>query len=186
MKSTTFFSTANGNSYLFDVKKQYLLNLHPVIELIHNSSNDKFPESNLNKMLSERHPELTDSEIRMYRGKYAFLKANGFFNDLNADEMLTESVTSDTVKNQLINLLFLTFQITGECNLNCLYCCYGDLYERNQNENRAPMEFDTVKKTFDYLLPLWKLFPYAKLIGVGFYGGEPLLYKKFQHMVRTI
>ena len=175
MNSTVFFSTPTGNSYLFDVKKQYLLNLHPIVELIHHCSANSFSESNTLELMSEKYPELTDNEIRLYQGKYVFLKKKGFFSYLDTDEMLTERVTANTVKNQLINLLFLTFQMTGECNLNCRYCCYGDLYERNKIENRAPMQFDTVKKTFDYLLPLWKLFPYSKLIGVGFYGGEPLL-----------
>ena len=175
MKSTAFFCTANGNSYSFDVKKQLLLNLHPVIELVHNNSNDSFSENNLTQLISEKYPELTDYEIRMYQGKYAFLKNHGFFNNLDISEMHTESVTPNTIKNQLINLLFITFQMTGDCNLNCRYCCYGDLYERNNNENRVPMKFDTIKKTFDYLIPLWKQFPYSKLIGVGFYGGEPLL-----------
>jgi len=45
MKSTTIYSTPTGNSYLFDVKKQYLLNLHPVVELIHHCSADGFSES---------------------------------------------------------------------------------------------------------------------------------------------
>ena len=126
-------------------------------------------------MLLEKYPELTDSEIQMYQEKYSFLKSSGFFSDLNTDEMLTENVSPNTVKNQLIDLLFITLQMTGECNLNCRYCCYGDLYERNQIENRDPMGFDTIKKTFDYLIPLWRLLPYSKLIGIGFYGGEPLL-----------
>ena len=175
MKTSTLFSTPTGNSYLFDIKKQYLLNLHPVIELIHNCSKENASEMDTTQLLSQKYPALTDAEIRMYQGKYAFLKTHGFFDELNADEMLAESVTPNTVKNQLINLLFITFQLTGECNLNCRYCCYGDLYERNQIGNRAPMQFDTIKKSFDYLIPLWKLFPYSKLIGVGFYGGEPLL-----------
>ena len=98
MKSTTFFSTSNGNSYLFDVKKQYLLNIHPIIEQIHNSSNDIFSESDITKLLYEKYPELTDSDIRMYQEKYSFLKSFGFFNDLNTDEMLTENATPNTDK----------------------------------------------------------------------------------------
>ena len=103
MKTSTLFSTPAGNSYLFDIKKQYLLNLHPVIELIHNCSKENASEIDTTQLLSQKYPALTDAEIRMYQGKYAFLKTHGFFDELNADEMLAESVTPNTVKSQLIN-----------------------------------------------------------------------------------
>lgn len=37
-------------------------------------------------------------------------------------------LTSDTVKQQLINLRQIVFEVTDSCNLKCKYCGYGEFY----------------------------------------------------------
>lgn len=37
-------------------------------------------------------------------------------------------ISGNHVKHNLINLSQLVFEVTDDCNLNCYYCAYGDLY----------------------------------------------------------
>ena len=74
----------------------------------------------------------------------------------------------------MIHLDVVTFEVTGNCNLNCKYCCYGEMYDNKQHTNQN-MDFDTVRTFFEYISKYWSLNPNLKLINIGFYGGEPLL-----------
>ena len=175
MKSNTIFKSENSNTYLYDINSLYVLNLHPIVEDIHSYITDGQPPENLTRVLSEKYPELSDFEVQLYQRKYSFLKSKGFFDDVNIESLLSGKVSPKHIESQLVDLGVITLQVTGECNLNCRYCCYGELYDGNIQDTRQPMDFDTVQKFFEYIIPFWNLNPFVKFVNIGFYGGEPLM-----------
>lgn len=81
------------------------------------------------------------------------------------------------VKRSIENLKQLTFEVTGLCNLKCVYCCYGDYYD-GFDSNRFNMSFDKAKNIIDYLFYFWKNERICNPdidFYISFYGGEPLL-----------
>lgn len=81
------------------------------------------------------------------------------------------------IEKSLYNLQQLTFEVTGLCNLKCIYCCYGDYYE-GFDVNRFDMSFDKAKLFIDYLFNLWSANNISDVnqdFYISFYGGEPLL-----------
>jgi len=171
MQSSAFFSTENGACYLYDTNQQQLLNVHPILETIHQLSDDK----NITKHLGKKYPELSDAEVEHYRKKYDFLKTHGFFSSFDFDGKFVCHTSARQIENQMIHLDAITFEVTGACNLNCRYCCYGELYENIEYHTSQPMTFDTVRAFFEYIIPHWNMNPNNRLIIIGFYGGEPLL-----------
>ena len=66
MNSSSFFRTDNGGCYLYDINNQLLLNVHPVIETIHDFANNE-KTKDINQCLVEKYPELTDYDIERYQ-----------------------------------------------------------------------------------------------------------------------
>lgn len=175
MKSTIFFKGSGGMAYIYDSKNKYLLNVHPLIEQIHEYHLLNFEE--VKKMVMGQNSEIENDEFEYYYNKYLFLKSAGFFSEINVDTLLSGRVTADLIEKHLSDLDQLVFQVTNDCNFKCKYCCFGDLYNGIPVE-RKEMDLDMVKQVFDYLIPFWnskKNSSYKSVISIGFYGGEPLL-----------
>ena len=173
MYTSNFFKTESGNNYLFDINQQQILNVHPILETIHTLDKD----TNVNdiiKYVGGKYPDLTNVDIMLYLKKYDFLTLQGCFAPIDYDQIFTCNVSAKQIENQIVHLDAITFQVTGACNLNCRYCCYGELYDNTHN-NTEPMDFKTVRSFFEYITPHWNLNPNDKLIIIGFYGGEPFL-----------
>lgn len=89
------------------------------------------------------------------------------------------TISSKDVEIGLINLSQITFEVTSFCNLNCLYCCYGELYQEGTDRPLLNMSFSKAQKCLDYLFELWdknkKYISLSSKVYVSFYGGEPLL-----------
>lgn len=91
-------------------------------------------------------------------------------------------ISKNNVKYNLINLSQLVFEVTDDCNLNCYYCAYGDLYNGYDFRTAKYLKLKDVKLLIDFLAGLWKKSMTDAQIPVttiGFYGGEPLLNMKF-------
>lgn len=87
-------------------------------------------------------------------------------------------ITPLDVRNALVNLTQVTFEVTDACNLNCTYCCYGDLYEGYDCRENSYLSFEQIKQTLDYLAANWKQGNSEtanQTVFISFYGGEPLL-----------
>ena len=181
MNSSTFFTTLGGNTYLYDANNMCMLNMHPIVELIHFYYQDNNVDSNqgLFDYVLSKYPDTDRCEIQYYLEKYNFIKASGFFNSLEVKQLLSGKVTAQVVEAQLANLDNIVFQVTNDCNFRCKYCCYGELYNRTTHESVTKyMDWDMVKTFFEYIIPYWNssgnLADEHKII-IGFYGGEPLL-----------
>lgn len=88
-------------------------------------------------------------------------------------------INEEIVKNNLIDLKNIVFEVTEKCNLRCKYCGLSErLYERHDLRESRDLSFNKARIIIDYLLDIWKnnykadtTIPFI----VGFYGGEPLL-----------
>lgn len=86
------------------------------------------------------------------------------------------------VKNNLIDLKQLVFEVTDSCNLKCKYCGYGELYEGYDDRKSQKFSFTKARIILDYLAGLWtKPIGYSLVqpLTIGFYGGEPLMNMPF-------
>lgn len=83
------------------------------------------------------------------------------------------------IKNNLVNLKNIVFEVTEKCNLKCKYCGLSErLYEKYDVRKYRDMPFQKAKLMIDYLLDIWKDNLVADMnlpFIVSFYGGEPLL-----------
>ena len=79
---------------------------------------------------------------------------------------------TDTLEERLAaNMHYLVLQVTQSCNLRCEYCAYsGNYYNRSHEANY--MSVEVAKKAVDFL---FDHSTNALEVGIGFYGGEPLL-----------
>ncbi|SHF24123.1 radical SAM additional 4Fe4S-binding SPASM domain-containing protein [Marinitoga hydrogenitolerans DSM 16785] len=73
--------------------------------------------------------------------------------------------------------IFVCWDVTYRCNLNCLHCCFGD----SNNNNNVNKELTTLeaKKLFDELSDL-------KIISFQFAGGEPMIRKDFFELAEYV
>lgn len=87
-------------------------------------------------------------------------------------------LTAETVKHQLANTRQITFEVTDSCNLRCMYCGLGDMYDtHDQRENRF-LDFKKAITLIDYVMQWIKSSfntSLKEVLSIGFYGGEPLL-----------
>lgn len=89
-----------------------------------------------------------------------------------------DNITESLIRENLINLHQLVFEVTDACNLRCKYCGYSELYEGYDVRKNEELSFNKAIRIIDYLNVLWKKhFPegYKKPMFISFYGGEPLL-----------
>lgn len=83
------------------------------------------------------------------------------------------------IRDNLIDLKNIVFEVTEKCNLNCRYCGLSErLYQRYDIRKSRDLPFEKAQLMIDYLLNLWRKnyisdtnMPFI----VSFYGGEPLL-----------
>lgn len=174
METTIFFRTDNGSYYIYDMRQSILLNGHPILERVYTYR--KKEDELLTELLRNDFPEYSSEEINYYIKKYKYLSHAGLFQEFNTDDIISGIITPEIVENNIANLDNILFQLTGNCNLNCIYCCYGDMYVIENT--KISMTTKIVDKLFDFMLPHWKSsknISFNNPIQIGFYGGEPLL-----------
>lgn len=178
MQSTISFKTQGGNGYLYDSRTSYMINAHPILQTIAMCSEEMDKEVLL-KDVHKEFPQATKEELEYYYQKFLFLKDSGFFSERDMKKYLSGRITPDIIEQQLANVDDLVFQVTNSCNLNCTYCCYGDLYENAGRDTvHNQMTFDKAKKIIDFLKDYWESnmnLSHKGHIVIGFYGGEPLI-----------
>ena len=88
----------------------------------------------------------------------------------------------EDIEKSLINLSQIVFEVTDDCNLNCVYCAFGDLYCDYDRREKKYMRLSDVKLLIDYFAKLWRNSVTEASVPetyIGFYGGEPLLNMSF-------
>jgi uncharacterized protein len=87
-------------------------------------------------------------------------------------------IDEKTIRNNLINLKQIVFEVTEKCNLKCKYCGLSDLYHSYHVRSNRDFSFKKAKLMIDYLVNIWKdnhIVDTVLRFAVSFYGGEPLL-----------
>ena len=188
MKAYTFTKTSGGNCYLYNSKKSTLLNVHPIIETL--KGVDKNDEKDV-LFAKIKDFKISDADKKIQLDKYLFLREKGFFEDIDETNFINGTISAQIVEKQVASIDNILFQVTGNCNLQCRYCCYGDMYtDKVEKQN---MSQETVEIVLNYLLSYWtsnKNLSYGHTIQIGFYGGEPLvnfpLIEKIIHICENI
>lgn len=99
------------------------------------------------------------------------MKESGFLTESTVDEICrVRHRHFNFIVNNFSNLLELTLVMTYQCNLACTYC-----YEKGAGAPQAPMGRDTIEKIKKYMMQQGVGKNISKMLGVLFYGGEPLL-----------
>lgn len=190
MKNTILFKSKSENTYLYDSEQSSLLYTHPVLNQICKLKELSIDDSEIYKILLDEYSNYTEESLSYYLKKYYFLLECGFMQTTDYGDVLSAKISAKTIESQLSNLDNLVFQVTNDCNLSCKYCCYGDLYKNTVFPEKKMMDFSTAKKVIDYMYGYWESnlsFSQKNVIGIGFYGGEPLLnFTLIEQVVRYI
>ncbi len=87
-------------------------------------------------------------------------------------------LNSDMIRQKLVNLSQVVFEVTDACNLKCKYCGYGELYNNYDERHSTNMPLQQAITVLEYLEELWSSnysVSHQKKTYISFYGGEPLL-----------
>lgn len=94
----------------------------------------------------------------------------------------TKRITANTVMYNLANIKQVTFEVTDDCNLQCMYCGFGNMYMGYDERKANYLSFNNIKPLIDYLYNLWNENLSDSSLPItffSFYGGEPLLNMNF-------
>ena len=88
--------------------------------------------------------------------------------------IITEFISVDH-KERLAEVLdtelrMITLEVTEKCNLRCKYCIYNDDFEGERDFASCEMTYETAEAAINMLVE-----HSGPVVGVTFYGGEPLL-----------
>ena len=103
--------------------------------------------------------------------EYEILLEKGFFKDYQFKQLYNPLSKRIEYLNDR-NLSFFIFQVTQGCNLRCAYCPYSQSNEKIRHHKNVNMTWEVAKKGLDFY---FQHSVDSDFIGIGFYGGEPLL-----------
>ncbi len=98
------------------------------------------------------------------------LQQKGFLLPRKYYEMLHPATNSIDILTER-NIQGIALQVTQNCNLRCNYCVYSGSYQNRIHTNKR-MSMETAFRAIDFLL---EHSIDSENLGLGFYGGEPLL-----------
>jgi uncharacterized protein len=151
------FNTHGGN-YIYDVNTNMFLKV------------PKHVYDYLNAQLHNRVDKPDETNEVAAADIIKRMKEDGFLSIKRPSEIVHPY--DGTLEYQLKKKLRLvTLQVTQQCNLRCAYCAYSGSYMNREHSNKK-MSIETAKKGIDFLINNSKD---SDRIGIGFYGGEPLL-----------
>ncbi len=180
----SFSTTHSKNTYFIDKDNDQLFFIHPIIKLLADIEINEDPENWINNRSYpfkwQDYIIKSKEELFYYFKKYTFLKTSYKRNTLKYNLDRNVHLHADNIKNFIANTTQIVFETTERCNLNCIYCTYGELYESEQNKNRhgVNLNFEDAKVFLDYVLAQIESKynqSYQHEIRIGFYGGEPLM-----------
>lgn len=144
-------STDNNNLYIYDDQSRLSILIHPEIKKAHECSVDVNP---------------------YYLKKYSYLKEHNFFTEPKSPEF--EILDEENVVDSIIQTTQIVFEVTDSCNLNCVYCGYGELFQSFDERGHSNLNIDYATKFINYIFDQ-KIKSEKNKLMIGFYGGEPLM-----------
>ena len=165
MSSNCISKSRNHNYYFFnETINQLFLIPEELNYFIKNNKGKQTPNTNYVK----------DQEY--YRKKANFWKKCGLLESSSRKNLISEPY-SQNIKERLQNCRQIIFELTDSCNMNCMYCGQGSLYNADYKTNKR-LKFADCKPLVDYMFSVWEKLPRWKRDikrFITFYGGEPLL-----------
>jgi uncharacterized protein len=184
------FETDNGSMYFLDeINSQFYL-CHPLLSYIYLNviefnKNEKQFISNLQFPVTIQKKDYTKEDFLYYYKKFKFFVRNKIFTKKRDVNIFLGKIVSQDIINAISNTQQLVIEMTQRCNLNCIYCGYGEFYERDLGRNNKDINIENIKAIIKYLyLYYWEStnnISVKKRIMINFFGGEPLL--KFKEIV---
>jgi uncharacterized protein len=185
----SIFSSRSGQSYCYNIPKQYLSPLSELSKYIldnhlHNGIVDE------NGCFTDPYLQTQDKEmVNYYIQKNSFLSSQGFFESQN-NQVIPFEIDAKTVLKGFTMSNSICFEVTERCNLRCEYCIYGKYYNHYDQREGVDMSFNVAKTFLDYKINLWlseNNTSHNNVKLIGFYGGEPLVnIKLIQQIVEYV
>lgn len=68
-----------------------------------------------------------------------------------------KTITPRIIRNNLLDLSQVVFEVTSSCNFRCEYCSFGKLYLQDDNRSykKESLSFTKAKALIDYLISGW-------------------------------
>ena len=155
MGGSFIYKSENDNLYIYDDQYRLSVLMHPEFEKAYKKSTD------------------VDS---YYLKKYSYLRDFGFFSNPKLSNFIT--LDESMVRDNIINTQQIVFEATDSCNLNCMYCGVGELYEGYDERTGKKINIRYAINLLKYIFDIKPKNRNSKLF-VTFYGGEALLNMNF-------
>ena len=161
----------NGNYYIYEAHRSGIFQVNEyvynVFDYPASESPDNFFKYNENSQFKTREAAI---------GFYDKLKVNIDNNLVDLKSIDRDKVFSETkagIENSYkkVKPVKLVISITGNCNLDCKYCFYGDDYKYSRNRSSKKNSLNDLINIIDLFAEISN--PDKRAI--AFYGGEPLL-----------
>ncbi len=153
MRETLIHSTENNNLYIYDAENMISMLIHPD--------------------LSKAHENLITKES-YYQEKYHYLKKHGFFEKPKRCNLETE-IDESMIKENIIQINQLVFEVTDHCNLKCSYCSLGTMYDGFGKNIKQNLNIDHAFKLLKYVFSK----KYANQICQLVFWGRTVIKHKF-------
>ena len=154
MIESTFFKTDNDNYYLYDDESRLVLYIHPELAKA----------------------EQGKSEDKYYIRKHDYLKSKGLIK--SHQNIHFSTINSNLIKDSISQTKQIVFEVTDKCNLKCIYCIYGDLYDIPTARNIHEINFKDASALLKFIINQ-KADDDDSEFFISFFGGEPLMNIKF-------
>lgn len=108
-------------------------------------------------------------EIRKFKQMLSLINE-----EMRKDLFIYPEIKKEDIIKSLSCVPHIVLELTESCNLDCVYCCYGNLYKNNKIHKSKGRKSDILfyLKT---LLNLRNQYNNKSDLHITFYGGEPLL-----------
>lgn len=174
--NTLFVKSNKGNLYICDLSKKEIFPCHRLVEHFYNldTSNSESEDSLISLITLSNKDSADERDLRYYAKKYIYLRENGYFSS-NKKPLIVQYSPSD-IEDAIENVESVVLEVTEGCNLSCVYCINGCLYNYS-SPKRHVLDSNAAIAFMKYLLSTWdRTKKKTKCIrSIGFYGGEPLM-----------
>ena len=172
MKNTLIFKSRNNNFYLYNRKIKLLIHIHPLINYFFKNNIKEINDLLINEQFLVKYNKITIlKEFELYN----FFLKNKIIENISI-KFKKYNYSPYEIQNQLSKIRCIIFEVTDKCNLDCYYCCNGQLYNNNESKINGRIPFKYIENIFEYLKNNNNFNSNTlKEIYIGFYGGEPLI-----------
>jgi uncharacterized protein len=175
------FKTPNNNHYLYRSHENKVVFIHPLIHFFFNMEENGMNPVDWIQTLQGPDVNIENlgvfniKDVRYYFQKYNLLKGKNYFKKAKEEQQFLWRLTPYDIEYLLTCSKEVIFEVTKACNLACRYCIQGDLYQIHEKDQKLNIDTGKAKVLLDYLCRYWERSSSPGLIGIKFYGGEPLM-----------